>query len=274
MSIEAVRAFWNSRPCNARHSEVSIDEDALAYSRAVTERKYFVEPHILGFAEHDKWAGRRILELGCGIGTDAIEFARDGAIVHAVDISGKSVEIARKRSSAEGQPIHFFVANAESVDFAEKDYDLVYSFGVIHHTPDPVRVVRNAYRHLKSGGEFRMMVYNRLSWKAFWILVTYGKGRFWRWKELIPRHSEAQNGCPITRTYTKSSARELLESNGFSVEEISVDHIFPYRISDYIQRRYTREWYWRLIPKQFFGWLERRVGWHILVKARRKDCKR
>lgn len=271
-----MRRFWNSQPCNARHSEASIDEDALAYSRAVTERKYFVESHILGFAEHEKWAGKEVLDLGCGIGTDAIEFARAGANVVAVDISDRSIGIARRRAEAEGvwKNVMFVNDDAERGNLlAPYKFDLVYSFGVIHHTPNPEAILKNVRRLLKPGGEFRMMVYNRYSWKSLWIIATCGRGRFWKWKGLIPKHSEAQAGCPITRTYTRSSLRDLLESSGLSVDDMRVDHIFPHKVSDYIQHRYVREWYWRLTPMRFFRWLERRIGWHILVKASRKDYK-
>jgi SAM-dependent methyltransferase len=255
---------------------VDIDENPLLFSRQVTERKHFVEPHIPGFAEYDKWAGRGVLDLGCGIGTDAIEFARTGANVTALDVSERSINIAHRRADAEDvwDRILFINDNAERPGLLFfHEYDLVYSFGVIHHTPNPEAILKNVRWLLRPGGEFRLMVYNRLSWKVFWILATYGRGRFWRWRELVARHSEAQNGCPITRTYTKSSIRKLLESNGFSVEDISVAHIFPYKVSDYIQHKYTREWYWRLIPKWLFRWLERHIGWHMLIKARRKDCK-
>ena len=102
MSIEDVRTYWNNRPCNIMHSLVDIDEDPLLYSQQVTARKFFVEPHIPGFAEFERWKGKHVLELGCGIGTDTIEFARAGAQVDAVDISGRSLAIARQRAVAEG----------------------------------------------------------------------------------------------------------------------------------------------------------------------------
>lgn len=270
--ISNVKRFWNDRPCNSRHSDASIDERPLVYSRAVTKRKYFVESHIPGFAEFDKWKGRHILELGCGIGTDAIEFARAGADVTALDISEESIKIARRRMEVEGvngNMARFICDDIERPDLLFfHGYDLVYSFGAMHHTPDPEAALKNARRLLKPGGEFRMMVYNRLSWKAFWIIATYGRGRFWKWRELIPKHSEAQAGCPVTHTYSKSSLRTVLESNGFVVEDMWVDHIFPYRISDYIRLRYVKEWYWRILPGRIFQWLARHFGCHLMVRAR------
>ena len=81
----------------------------------------------------------------------------------------------------------------------------------------------------------------------------------------MARHSEAQTGCPITYTYTRKSVRELL--SGFDILDTRVDHIFPYKISDYTRYRYTREWYFRPLPRSWFRWLEHRLGWHLLVTA-------
>jgi len=146
-------------------------------------------------------------------------------------------------------------------------YDLIYSFGVIHHTPRPERAVNQMRYYAQPGTTVKIMVYYRYSWKVLWILLTYGKGQFWRLAELIAQHSEAQTGCPVTYTYTRREARQLLESAGFKVREMWVDHIFPYRIPDYIQYRYVKTWYFRWLPKPVFRWLERNFGWHLCITA-------
>jgi 2-polyprenyl-3-methyl-5-hydroxy-6-metoxy-1,4-benzoquinol methylase len=94
-SVADVRRYWDRRPCNIRHSPKPVG--SKEYFDEVEARKYFVEPHIPGFAEFERWRGKRVLEVGCGIGTDSINFARAGAQLTAVDISGESLRIAEQR---------------------------------------------------------------------------------------------------------------------------------------------------------------------------------
>jgi ubiquinone/menaquinone biosynthesis C-methylase UbiE len=269
VSVEHVQAYWDARPCNLRHSDQPVG--SRRYFDEVEQRKYFVEPHIPAFAEFPRWQGKRVLEVGCGIGTDTINFARHGATVTAVDLSERSLDIARERAKVLGlaDRITFVHANAEQLTAAVpvEPYDLVYSFGVIHHSPHPDRILGELRRYLPAGGTLKVMVYHRRSWKVLWILLSYGRGRFWNLEEIVARHSEAQTGCPVTYTYNREQGRRLVEAAGFRVTELGADHIFPYRIADYVQYRYVREWYFRWMPAPLFRACERQFGWHLLVTA-------
>lgn len=268
-SISDVRKYWDDRPCNIRHSTKLVG--SREYFDEVEARKYFVEPHIPAFAEFERWRGKRVLEVGCGIGTDSINFARAGAELTAVDLSGESLRIARERASVMGveDRIEFVQANAEELGSAVSGgpYDLIYSFGVIHHTPQPERALAEMRSQAAPGGTLKVMVYHRHSWKVLWILVGEGHGRFWDADQLIATYSEAQTGCPVTYSYSRGKGRELVEHNGFRVEEVSVDHVFPYRIRDYVQYRYVKEPYFRWMPEPLFRAFERRFGWHLLITA-------
>ncbi len=237
--IEQVQNYWDRRPCNIRHS--TKPPGSREYFDEVERRKYIVEPHIPRFAEFPRWQNKRVLEIGCGIGTDTMNFARHGALVTAVDLSEKSLEMARKRAEVYGLSgsIRFYHGSGEALAdvLPAETYDLVYSFGVIHHTPHPDRVLEQIRNYVRPGGTVKIMVYHRYSWKVFWILMTYGKGQFWRLAEMVARHSEAETGCPVTYTYTHSELRDLLERRGFRVTQVQVEHIFPYRIKDYVQYR-------------------------------------
>jgi len=267
--LSAVRDYWNARPCNVRHSPKPVG--TKEYFDEVEARKYFVEPHISRFAQFERWRDNRVLEIGCGIGTDTINFARHGAHVTAVELSEKSVEIARQRAEVYGlqDRIRFYLGNAEELSqfVPIESYDLLYSFGVIHHTPHPEGVIEQIRHYVQPGGTVKIMVYHRYAWKVLWILLTYGKGQFWRLAELVARHSEAETGCPITYTFTRRQVTDLLERHGLRVTEMWVDHIFPYSIPDYVQYRYVKVWHFRYLPPRVFRWLERRFGWHLCVTA-------
>ena len=269
VEIGRVKEYWDQRPCNVRHSTQPVG--TKRYFDEVEARKYFVEGHIPGFAEFERWRGKKVLEIGCGIGTDTINFARHGAQVTSVDLSERSMEIARQRTIVYGveEQVQFYRGNAEELrSFVPVEtYDLIYSFGVIHHTPHPERVMEELRHYAGPGTKVKIMVYHRRSWKVAWILATEGKGQFWKLPELVAKNSEAQTGCPITYTYTKKEGRELLRRGGFRATQAGAEHIFPYRIEDYVEYRYVKEWYFRWMPGTLFRALERRLGWHLCISG-------
>ena len=270
--LTRVADYWNARPCNIRHSTKPVG--TREYFDEVEARKYMVEPHIPGFAEFERWRGKKVLEIGCGIGTDTINFARAGAQVTSVDLTEKSLEVARQRAKVFGfeDRIRFIQANAERLsDYVPLEpYDLIYSFGVIHHTPHPERVLDEIRKYMKPDSTLKIMVYNRWSWKVLWILFVYGKGRFWKLDRLIADSSEAQTGCPVTYSYSRASGRRLLEDHGFRVTRTMVDHIFAFSIPEYVQYRYKKVWYFRWMPRPLFRALERAFGWHLCLTAEPK----
>jgi len=272
VQITRVKDYWNARPCNIRHSTQPIG--TREYFDEVEARKYFVEPHIPAFADFPRWHGKKVLEIGCGIGTDTINFARRGAQVTTVDLSEKSIEVARQRAAVFGleDRIQFRAGNAEKLSsfVPVEPYDLIYSFGVIHHTPHPDAVLAQLKQYAKPGTTIKIMVYHRRSYKVAWIFLTEGRGQFWKLREIVARNAEAQTGCPIAYTYTRREGRELLERHGFKVTSVAVDHIFPYRIPDYVQYRYVREPYFAWMPQPLFRALERRFGWHLCLTATAK----
>jgi ubiquinone/menaquinone biosynthesis C-methylase UbiE len=267
--IEEVREYWNKRPCNIRHSPRPVG--SKEYFDEVEARKYFVEPHIPGFADFERWRGKKVLEIGCGIGTDTVNFARAGADVTAVELSDESMKVAEQRTKVMevANRVTFYNGNAEELEafLPPQQFDLVYSFGVIHHSPHPERILEQIKRYLKPGGTMKLMVYHRRSWKVFWMVMKHGKGDLRRTRELIAQHSEAQFGSPVTYAYTKDEFCELLARDGFGVTDIFVEHIFPWRIADYVQYRYVKVWYFRWLPEPMFRALERRFGWHLCATA-------
>jgi SAM-dependent methyltransferase len=253
-TIETVKAYWNARPCNVRHSEKPLGSQE--YFDEVEKRKYFVESHIPKFAEFALWKDKKVLEVGCGIGTDTINFARAGANVTAVDLSEESLKIARLRAEVFGlsDRINFQQANAEELEavLEPQQFDLVYSFGVLHHTPNPAQAIASLRKYMGRASQLRLMVYAKNSWKR--ILIDAGFDQ-----------PEAQSGCPIAFTYMPEDIPPLLQ--GFKILKLEQDHIFPFDIEKY--RRYGYEvvpWF-AFMPREMFRALEKALGWHMLVTA-------
>lgn len=263
-TIERVQAFWNRQPCNIQHSPRPVG--SRDYFDEVEARKYFLEPHIPAFAQFGRWRGRKVLEIGAGLGTDAVNFARTGADVTVVELSKRSLELCRKRFEIYGLRGQFYAGNAEELSrfVPIETYDLVYSFGALHHTPSPARVLAEIRKYMGPDSELRVMLYAKWSWKVLWIVLRYGYRGFWRLDRLIAEHSEAQFGSPVTATYSLREVRRLFRE--FTIQELRKEHIVVERWSTPGR---DRLWYFCWMPKEMLRWLEHRMGWHTLVVARR-----
>merc|ERR1711916_14102 len=160
---ETVKDFWNNRPCNIRHSKKEFL--SKEYFDEVEKKRYFVESHIPKFCDFAKYKGKKILEIGCGIGTDAVMFAKEGCDYYGLELSDESLKITKERFKVFNLDGKFFSLNSENMSiFEDNKFDLVYSFGVIHHTESPEIVLDEVYRILKPGGEAKIMLYAKDSW--------------------------------------------------------------------------------------------------------------
>lgn len=253
-SLKEVQDFWNARPCNLRHSNAEVG--TRQYFDEVEERKYFVEPHIPEFADFTRWAGKRVLEIGCGMGTDATNFARNGAIYTGVELSSESLKLARQRFDVFGLTGRFLEGNAEEIDqlLEGETFDLIYSFGVLHHTPNLGNALNGIRTLMHPTSVFKMMVYAENSWKSAMIKAGLDQ-------------PEAQYGCPIANSYTFSEITTILNASGFEVTIINQDHVFPYVVEEYKKYNYVRESWFQAMPQEVFTALEKQLGWHLLITS-------
>lgn len=199
---EEVRKFWNAEPCGSRYLGDLADFEAHARAR------YELEPHIPEFAEFSRSSGLKVLEIGVGMGADYLEWLKAGASVSGVDLSAISIERARRRCELAGFQPDLRVADAEHLPFPDNTFDVVYSYGVMHHSPDTPECIHEAYRVLKPGGEARIMVYHHPSITGLMLWLRYGAFRK-SLRETVYQQLES----PGTKTYTRAEARNLM--NGF-----------------------------------------------------------
>jgi|TARA_B100000085_G_C18405231_1_gene456308 SAM-dependent methyltransferase len=254
-TIENVKQFWDDRPCNVRHSKKEIG--TKEYFDEVEKKKLTAEPHIKTFSNFDEWNGKKVLEIGCGLATVGINFASHGANYTGVELSDESLKLAKQRFDVYEMQGKFFSGNAEhlSTFVPVETYDLIYSFGVIHHSPYPEKIVSEIKKYMNKNSILKIMLYAKDSWKNYMI-------------ESGLDQPEAQYGCPIANTYTKNQVVDLLE--GYDIISIEQDHIFPYQVEPYKRGEYIKEPWFESMPSQMFKTLEKNLGWHLLITAKLK----
>jgi len=199
---EDVREFWNADPCGTRYLEGK--EDFEAHARA----RYSLEPFIFDFAKFDRSRGLRILEVGIGMGADYLEWLKAGARATGVDLSAASVERTRQRCQQAGYEPDLRIADAEQLHFPDDSFDVVYSYGVMHHSPNTEQCVREAWRVLKPGGIARIMIYHHPSITGAMLWLRYGFLRGKSLRQSVFDHLES----PGTKSYTRSEALAMFKS--------------------------------------------------------------
>src|SRR6266446_6398084 len=211
------REQWGSDPAGAVYG--SKHEFGTREFFDEVERHRYQEyapwmPAVMGFND---FAGQRLLEIGCGMGTDLLQFARGGAKVTGVDLTPRSIEISRQHLSVYGERGDFAICDCEKLPFTSESFDVVYSNGVLHHTPDTAGAVRELHRVLRRGGQARVMLYHRGS-VAYWgqIILRHGilKGEFLRGNspaQIMSKYVEVNEGGgrPLVKVYSRREAGEL-----------------------------------------------------------------
>jgi SAM-dependent methyltransferase len=205
-SLQEVAAFWNAKSCGEVYASGESVRDQLRQQAAT---RYELEPYILDFAKFSEGTDRDVLEIGVGMGADHLEWAKaPPRSLVGVDLTERAVEYTRQRLQAEGFTPHVHRANAEQLPFPDNSFDIVYSWGVLHHSENPAKAIDEVFRVLRPGGTARLMIYHKFSIVGFLLWLRFG---FLRGKSLSAIYSDNLES-PGTHAYSLSEAKELLAS--------------------------------------------------------------
>ena len=257
---EEVRDFWNADPCGSRYLGDHADFEAHARAR------FQLAPYIHEFAGFTQSAGQRVLEVGVGMGADYLEWLKAGAQATGVDLSIASIERAKRRCELAGYVPDLRVSDAEDLPFSDDVFDVVYSYGVMHHSPDTPQCIGEAWRVLKPGGALRIMIYHHPSLTGFMLWLRYGFLRGKSLRQSVRDHLES----PGTKSYTQEEARALLQ--GF--EQIEFRQAFSPGdlLLNEPSARFQGLAYrvvWRLYPRFLVRRLGAKLGLFLLISARK-----
>jgi len=257
------REQWGQDPCGAeydREHELGTREffDAIERHR-YTEYAAWM-PRLMEF---EKFRDARLLEIGCGMGTDLLQFARGGAHCVGIDLTPRSIELSQHRFKLYGADGAFMISDGEHLPFRDHSFDVVYSNGVLHHTPDTAGAVREVHRVLRPGGVAKVMLYHRNSLN-YWLEIVLRRGvlgaEFLRGRspeEIMSRVIEYSDhgATPLVKVYSRKQARAL-----FSLfKSVSVD-------VEQLTRAELR-FLSPLVSESMLDRLRKRIGWNVIITA-------
>jgi ubiquinone/menaquinone biosynthesis C-methylase UbiE len=208
-----VRRFWDAASCGEVYAQGAEVEKRFGQH---AETRYKLEPYIHRFARFHEGFNRDVLEIGTGMGADHLEWARSRPRrLAGVDLTPRAVAWTRQRLAAQGLASDLQEADAEHLPFPDGSFDIVYSWGVLHHSPDTPRAFREAHRVLRPGGTLRAMIYHRPSVVGLMLWARYGLAAGHPARsltEIYAHHLES----PGTKGYTLAEAQCLVAAFGES----------------------------------------------------------
>ncbi|MBI1883149.1 MAG: class I SAM-dependent methyltransferase [Chlamydiae bacterium] len=250
---EQVRQYWEMKPCGSGDVTL-LEEGSREFFDAIEKNRFSGDDFMFDVVRFDQWSGKKVLEVGCGMGTDLLQFARHGAQVYAVDLTEKGVDLTKRRLKIYGLSGTIVVGDAEKVVFEDNLFDLVYSWGVIHHTPNTNVAARELIRVCKPGGRILAMVYHRYSLLVLQAWFYYGllRGKPFRTgASIIAEYLES----PGTKIFSRKEASDLFKG----LDQLQIRTVvtrYDLRIG---RRFFLPSWVRKIIPSRF--------GWFMVVSG-------
>lgn len=259
------REQWEQDPCGAEYDREHELGTREFFDEVERYRYQEYAPWMPRLMEFERFRGARLLEVGCGMGSDLLQFARGGARCTGVDLTPRSVEITRHRFKLYGAEGDFMISDGEHLPFRSESFDVVYSNGVLHHTPDTAGSIREVHRVLRVGGVAKIMLYHRNSLN-YWFEIVLRRGivglEFLRGRsaeEIMSRVIEISNhdARPLVKVYSRSEVRELFGM--FKDVRVDVEQLMRDEL------RFLSP----LITDSVFERLRKKIGWNVIVTAKK-----
>ena len=253
---------WNIHPCGMGKHTNGIEYGSLEFFDAISHSRYeMTDQWMKRIIDFDISKGKRLLEIGHGIGTDLLSFCEGGAEVYGIDFTEEHHRLAKINFALHNKTGVFKRCDAAEIDFPSNYFDYVYSHGVLHHTPDTVRCISEAFRVLKPGGQFILSLYRTYSaFHIFSVVFVNGviRGELFRlgYRGLISTVEYGADGIsikPLVKTFTKRELKYILSD--FSKVEFKVAHF----------KREHIPVIGRLIPRCLERILEPYLGWYLIA---------
>ncbi|NIQ01739.1 MAG: methyltransferase domain-containing protein [Nitrospinaceae bacterium] len=255
---------WSADPCGSNYSEKAFL--SREYFDEIEKHRYETHPWILKAIQSFDLTGKNVLEIGCGMGTDHLSLARRGGVMHGIDLIPKNIEITRERFRLFDKETRLTQGDAENLPYPDNSMDFVYSFGVLHHSPDTEKTINEIHRVLKPGGQCYVTVYHKHSiffwWTTFlWNFILRGG---WRQRTLQEQLSliEYPNHNPdlVTRLYRKKEFKNYFKP--FSRVNASIQHLIPADMA-HLDSLFRNP----LKPTPALNRLGQWFGWYIAIRA-------
>lgn len=264
-----VKEHWEEEACGTRYGGGG---DRKRFFDEISEARYKLEPYIPPFADFPSATGKSVLEIGVGAGADFQNWCNHARHATGIDLTEKAIALTRERlelNSIPPEKYRLLSGDSEDLPFGDDSFDMVYSWGVLHHTPDTARAFREVYRVLKPGGVVKAMIYHVPSWSGLMLYLRHGLAHghvSMKMKEAIFSHLES----PGTKAYTLEEARRLLDAAGFSGVEVSAKLCLGDLLTLKPSKKYGSPIYkviWRIYPRWLVRLLGDRYGLGLLIEA-------
>ena len=262
---QRAREQWSQDPCGAESDRENEFGTRQYFDEVERVRYQEYAPWMPGLMGFNSFAGARLLEVGCGMGTDLLQFARGGARCTGIDLTPRSIAITRQRFALYEQRVDLLIGDGERLPFASNTLDVVYSNGVLHHTPDTARAIQELHRVLKPGGIAKVMIYHKNSLNYWGELMLHRgvlRGDLLRGRspEEIMSHwvEYSEHGArPLVKAYTREQTLQLFRN--FRAVKIDVEQLLRSEIPIL----------GTVLPEKVFKYFQTNFGWNLIITARK-----